>query len=122
MKPTARMIALLASLTAFLPFSIDTYLPSPPQIAVDLASSTAQVQHTISAFLAGLCLGRLFYGPLSDRFGRRPLLLGGLVLYGQVTLGCLFASNIEQLIAWRFLQALGGADALVLARAVARDL
>lgn len=122
MKPTARMIALLASLTAFVPFSIDTYLPSLPQIATDLASSTAQVQHTISAFLAGLCLGMLFYGPLSDRFGRRPLLLGGLVLYGLATLGCLFAANIEQLIAWRFLQALGGAGALVLARAVARDL
>lgn len=122
MKPTARLIALLASLTAFVPFSIDTYLPSLPQIAIDLSSSTAQVQHTISAFLAGLCLGMLFYGPLSDRYGRRPLLLGSLVLYGLATLGCLFVASIEQLIAWRFLQALGGAGALVLARAVARDL
>ncbi len=93
MKPTARLVALLASLTAFVPFSIDTYLPSLPQIAVDLSSSTAQVQHTISAFLAGLCLGMLFYGPLSDRYGRRPLLLGSLVLYGLATLGCLFAGS-----------------------------
>ncbi|MGF6513222.1 DHA1 family bicyclomycin/chloramphenicol resistance-like MFS transporter [Pseudomonas sp. BT76 TE3572] len=122
MKPTARLIALLASLTAFVPFSIDTYLPSLPQIAADLSSSTSQVQHTISAFLAGLCLGMLFYGPLSDRYGRRPLLLGSLVLYGLATLGCLFAGSIEQLTAWRFLQALGGAGALVLARAIARDL
>jgi len=122
MKPTARLVALLASLTAFVPFSIATYLPSLPQIAVDLSSSTAQVQHTISAFLAGLCLGMLFYGPLSDRYGRRPLLLGSLVLYGLATLVCLFAASIEQLIAWRFLQALGGAGALVLARTVARDL
>lgn len=116
MKPTARLIALLASLTAFVPFSIDTYLPSLPQIAADLSSSTSQVQHTISAFLVGLCLGMLFYGPLSDRYGR------SLMLYGLATLGCLFAGSIEQLMAWRFLQALGGGGALVLARAIARDL
>ncbi len=122
MKPTLRHVALLASLTAFVPFSIDTYLPSLPQIAVELSSSTAHVQHTISAFLAGLCVGMLFYGPLSDRYGRRPLLLGSLVLYGLGTLACLFAANIEQLIAWRFIQALGGAGAMVLARTVARDL
>ncbi|WP_460078922.1 multidrug effflux MFS transporter [Pseudomonas sp. H3_H05] len=122
MNARARLIALLSSLTAFVPFSIDTYLPSLPQIAQDLSSSTAQVQHTISAFLAGLCLGMLFYGPLSDRYGRRPLLLGSLMVYVVATLGCLFAGSVEQLIAWRFLQALGGAGALVLARAVARDL
>ncbi|WP_460136831.1 multidrug effflux MFS transporter [Pseudomonas sp. S1_E04] len=122
MKARARLIALLSSLTAFVPFSIDTYLPSLPQIADDLSSSTAQVQHTISAFLAGLCLGMLFYGPLSDRYGRRPLLLGSLALYGVATLGCLFAGSVEQLIAWRFVQALGGAGALVLARTVARDV
>ena len=122
MKTQARLIALLSSLTAFGPFSIDTYLPSFPQIAEDLSTSTAQVQHTISAFLAGLCLGMLCYGPLSDRYGRRPLLLGSLALYVVATLGCLFAGNVEQLIAWRFVQALGGAGALVLARTVARDL
>lgn len=122
MKPRARLIVLLSSLTAFGPFSIDTYLPSFPQIAEDLSTSTAQVQHTISAFLAGLCLGMLCYGPLSDRYGRRPLLLGSLVLYVAATLGCLIAGSVEQLIAWRFFQALGGAGALVLARAVARDL
>lgn len=122
MKTQARLIALLSSLTAFGPFSIDTYLPSFPQIAADLSTSTAQVQHTISAFLAGLCLGMLCYGPLSDRYGRRPLLLGSLALYVVATLGCLFAGSVEQLIAWRFVQALGGAGALVLARTVARDL
>ncbi|AGE25855.1 multidrug effflux MFS transporter [Pseudomonas poae] len=122
MNPRARLIVLLSSLTAFGPFSIDTYLPSFPQIAEDLSTSTAQVQHTISAFLAGLCLGMLCYGPLSDRYGRRPLLLGSLVLYAAATLGCLFAGSVEQLIAWRFFQALGGAGALVLARAVARDM
>lgn len=122
MKTQARLIALLSSLTAFGPFSIDTYLPSFPQIAEDLSTSTAQVQHTISAFLAGLCLGMLCYGPLSDRYGRRPLLLGSLALYVVATLGCLFAGSVEQLIAWRFVQALGGAGALVLARTVARDL
>ncbi|MDR6957874.1 DHA1 family bicyclomycin/chloramphenicol resistance-like MFS transporter [Pseudomonas brassicacearum] len=122
MKSPARLIALLSSLTAFVPFSIDTYLPSLPQIARDLSGSAAQVQHTISAFLLGLCLGMLFYGPLSDRYGRRPLLLGSLVVYGVATLGCLFADSVEHLIAWRFLQAIGGAGALIMARAIARDL
>ncbi|MGK9418548.1 multidrug effflux MFS transporter [Pseudomonas cedrina] len=122
MNARARLIVLLSSLTAFVPFSIDTYLPSLPQIAEDLSTSAAQVQLTISAFLCGLCLGMLVYGPLSDRYGRRPLLLGALTLYVVATLGCLFAGSVEQLIAWRFVQALGGAGAVVLARTVARDL
>lgn len=122
MNVRPRLVVLLSSLTAFVPFSIDTYLPSLPQIAEDLSTGTAQVQLTISAFLAGLCLGMLLYGPLSDRYGRRPLLLGGLTVYVVATLGCLFAGSVEQLIAWRFVQALGGAGAVVLARTVARDL
>ncbi|MDH4554294.1 Bcr/CflA family multidrug efflux MFS transporter [Pseudomonas sp. BN417] len=116
------LIVLLAALVAFAPLSIDMYLPSLPTLARDLAASEAQVQHSISVFLVGLCLGMLFYGPLSDRFGRRPLLLGGIALYVAASLGCSLATSADQLLLWRGLQALGGAAASVLARAMVRDL
>ena len=117
-----RLIVLLAALVAFGPLSIDMYLPSLPLIATDLGAPEAQIQLTISVFLAGLCAGMLFYGPLSDRFGRRPLLLGGIALYLLASLGCTLAAKAEQLVFWRILQALGGAAASVLARAIVRDL
>lgn len=116
------LIVLLAALTAFGPLSIDLYLPSLPLIASDLQANQASVQLSISVFLAGLCLGMLLYGPLSDRFGRRPLLLFGISLYVVASLGCALADRVEALLLWRFLQALGGAAASVLARAVVRDL
>lgn len=117
-----RLVVMLAALVAFAPLSIDMYLPSLPLIARDLQATQEQAQFTISMFLFGLSLGMLFYGPLSDRFGRRRLLLGGICLYLLATLGCILASTIEQLIVWRLLQALGGAAAFVLARAIVRDL
>lgn len=117
-----RLIVLLAALVAFAPLSIDTYLPSLPTIAQDLAADPTLVQLTIGVFLAGLCLGMLFHGPSADRYGRRPVLLLGMLLYLGATIGCLMAGNIEQLIAWRFLQGVGGAAAAVLARTIVRDL
>ncbi|SDS96253.1 Bcr/CflA family multidrug efflux MFS transporter [Pseudomonas oryzae] len=117
-----RLIVLLAALVAFGPLSIDMYLPSLPLIASDLAAPQAQIQLTISVFLAGLCAGMLFYGPLSDRFGRRRLLLGGIALYMLASVGCILAAKAEHLVFWRILQALGGAAASVLARAIVRDL
>lgn len=116
------LIILLAALVAFAPLSIDMYLPSLPELAKDLAANDTEVQHSISVFLVGLCLGMLFYGPLSDRFGRRPLLLGGIGLYVIASLGCALAASAEQLLIWRALQAIGGAAASVLARAIVRDL
>lgn len=120
-KPSG-VIPLLAALVAFVPLSIDTCLPSLPAIAADLHSPGASVQLTIGVFLAGLCIGMLFYGPMSDHAGRRPFLLGGIVVYIVASLGCMLAQSVEQLLLWRFVQALGGAGAMVIARAVVRDL
>lgn len=117
-----RLIVLLAALVAFGPLSIDMYLPSLPLIAQDLGAPESQIQLTISVFLAGLCAGMLVYGPLSDRFGRRKLLLGGIALYMLASIGCTLAAKAEQLVFWRILQALGGAGASVLARTIVRDL
>lgn len=88
-----RLIVLLAALVAFGPLSIDMYLPSLPLIASDLQASQADIQLTISAFLVGLFFGMLFYGPLSDKFGRRKLLLGGITLYLVASIGCFLATR-----------------------------
>lgn len=117
-----RLIVLLAALVAFGPLSIDMYLPSLPLIAQDLQAPESSIQLTISAFLIGLFIGMLFYGPLSDKYGRRRLLLGGITLYLVASIGCMLATSAEWLIAARFLQALGAAAASVLARAIVRDL
>lgn len=116
------IVYLLAALTAFGPLSIDGYLPALPRIADDLGASASQVQGTIGSFLAGLCVGMLCYGPLSDRYGRRYLLLGGITLYLLATLACAAASSAHELTVFRFMQALGGSAAAVLARTMVRDL
>lgn len=115
-------LLLLGMLVAFGPLAIDLYLPALPAMAAGLAASAAQVQLSITVFLAGFALGMLFYGPLSDRYGRRPLLLAGIALFAGASLGCLLAPAVEPLIVARFLQALGGGAASVLARAVVRDV
>ena len=119
---TFALTALLAALTAIGPLSTDMYLPSLPDIARQLGASTAQVQLTISAYLIGFAVGQIFYGPVSDRHGRKPVLLAALALYCMASLVCALASSIDMLIAARFAQALGGSGGIVLARAIVRDL
>ncbi len=119
---TFAMTLLLASLTGLGPLSMDMYLASLPDISRKLAAPTAQVQLTISSYLVGFAIGQMFYGPLSDRHGRRPVMLAALALYSLATLACALAPSIELLIAARFCQAVGGAGTIVLARAVVRDL
>lgn len=109
-------------LSTFGPISLDLYLPSLPELATDLGTSTSSAQLTITACLLGLAVGQLIAGPLSDQFGRRRPLLIGLVCYLVTSLACAFAPTIELLLVLRLLQGLSGAAGLVIARAIARDL
>ncbi len=113
---------LLTAMVALGPISTDLYLPSLPAIGAAFGVSNAEVQLTLSVFLAGFAVSQLVYGPLSDRFGRRPVILGGLALYLLATIVCAFAGSIEVLILARFLQALGACVGPVLGRAVVRDI
>ena len=119
---TFALTLLLSLLTALGPLSMDMYLPSLPEIGRTLHAPVLDVQLTISSYLFGFAVGQIFYGPISDRIGRKPVLLAALVLYAVATIGCAMAQSIDRLIALRFLQSLGGAGAIVLARAVVRDL
>lgn len=116
-----RLILLLVALVALVPLSIGLYLPGLASLAKALASSAGLVQMTLGVFLAGLSIGTLCCGPVSDRYGRRPLLLGCLGLYIIASLGCLQAGQVGVLLLCRFIQALGAAGALWLAHAVVRD-
>jgi DHA1 family bicyclomycin/chloramphenicol resistance-like MFS transporter len=119
---TFALTLLLSFLTALGPLSMDMYLPSLPDIARALQAPILDVQLTISSYLFGFAVGQIFYGPISDRIGRKPVLLTALVLYGLASIGCALAQSIHGLIALRFIQALGGAGVIVLARAVVRDI
>lgn len=114
-------LLLLGALTAIGPLSIDMYLPGFPAIADSLGSDITSVQLSLALFLVGMGLGQLVYGPLSDRFGRKPPLYAGLIIYTVASVGCALAADIVLLTAWRFLQALGGSAAVVISRAVVRD-
>ena len=114
-------LILLGALTAIGSLSIDMYLPSFPTIAKDFAVGSNLVQLTLASFLVGLAVGQMFYGPLSDHFGRKPPLYFGLGLYTLASIACLFAPDVTTLIFARFMQGLGGCAGMVVGRAVIRD-
>jgi DHA1 family bicyclomycin/chloramphenicol resistance-like MFS transporter len=119
---TFALTLLLAALTALGPISIDMYLPSLPDIGRALAAPTARAQLTISSYLIGFAVGQIIYGPVSDRYGRRPVLFGALVVYLAGVVICAATPSIDPLIVARLLQGIGGSGAIVLARAIVRDL
>lgn len=119
---TAAFTIFLGALTAVGPLSTDMYLPSLPAIALAFAADTGATQLTLSVHLIGFAGSQLFYGPLADRYGRRPVLLCGFTLYIAGCFVSLFVGSIEELIAARFFQAIGGGASVVLARAIVRDL
>lgn len=113
---------LLTAMVALGPVSTDLYLPSLPAIGTAFATDQGTVQLTLSVFLVGFAFSQLACGPLSDRFGRRPVILGGLVLYLLASLACAAATSIEMLILARFCQAVGACVGPVLGRAAVRDI
>ncbi|MFH9008783.1 multidrug effflux MFS transporter [Streptomyces afghaniensis] len=113
---------LLGSLTAVPPLAMDMYLPSLPEVTRSLHAPAATVQLTLTACLAGMALGQLVVGPMSDRWGRRRPLLAGLGVFVVATVLCALAPTVELLVAFRLAQGLAGAAAIVIARAVVRDL
>jgi DHA1 family bicyclomycin/chloramphenicol resistance-like MFS transporter len=119
--PAIRFIILLGLLDAFGPLGIDMYLPAFPQIEHDLKVQGGAMQLTLSLFLAGLAIGQLICGPISDRVGRRLPLLYGSAAFAVASLICAFARSIEALIFARFVMGLAGATGMVIARAVVRD-
>ena len=101
---TPVLLILLALLSSFTPLSIDMYLPALPVIAVDLHGTAGDIQLTLSAFMIAFGAGQIFYGPAGDRFGRRPVILGGLAIYVVTSIGCAFAIEAGHLVGLRFLQ------------------
>ncbi len=116
------LILVLGSLTALGPFSIDMYLPGFPAIAKDLNTETARVALSLSSYFIGISAGQLLYGPLMDRFGRKPPLYIGLTIYILASIACAYARSIDSLIAWRMIQAVGSCAAAVGAVVMVRDL
>ena len=113
---------ILGMLAAFAPLAIDMYLPAFPAMAADLRGDSAGAQLTIASYFLGMAMGQLVYGPLCDRYGRKPPLYVGVALFVAASLACALASDMPQMIALRLLQALGGCAGMVVARAVVRDV
>lgn len=116
-----KIILILGILTAYVPFSVDTYLPAMPNIADFFGTSSSRMTYSLSTFFMGFAFGQILYGPLLDRFGRKIPLYFGVLISIIASLGCIVAWNIESFILFRFLQALGASVASVSALAMVRD-
>ena len=117
------LVILLLSLSIGLqPVSTDLYLPGLPGLALDLQASVGMVQYTLSGLLLAFGISQLFWGPLSDKVGRRPIMITGLVAYTVAAVGCVLSPSIEVLVAWRVLQGAAMGAVITSARAVVRDL
>jgi DHA1 family bicyclomycin/chloramphenicol resistance-like MFS transporter len=120
-KAPVSLVLLLGAITALPPMAIDMYLPGLPAIARTFGAPSGAAQATIASFLAGMAIGQLFWGPASDRFGRRPPLILGVAIFFVASLVCALSPSLPVLIGARFVQALGGAVGQVVGRAVVRD-
>lgn len=112
----------LVTVTAIGPLALNMFMPSIPGLVLDLSTTAAMAQMTLALYLIGTAVSQLVYGPLSDRFGRRPVLLIGIVVFILASILCALATTIEMLVIARLLQSFGGAAGMVLTRAIVRDL
>src|SRR5216684_4609932 len=120
--PAKTMLMLLVAMTGVAPISMYLLVPALPVLATTFGRGISVAQMTVSLYLVGIACSQIIMGPLSDRLGRRPVLLAGLGLMVAASVACIFAESLPQLIAARFLQALGGATGMVISRAIIRDL
>ncbi len=114
-------LLLLGAMSAFPPITTDIYLPALPELTQSLHGTMTEGQITLSVYFVGLGFGQLFYGPWSDRIGRRPTMLLGAAIYLAASVGCAVATTMQQMILWRFLQAVGACSGVVISAAVVRD-
>ncbi|GAA5106081.1 multidrug effflux MFS transporter [Nocardia iowensis] len=121
-RPSIAFLIMLGGLAAIGPFAIDIYLPALPAMTADLHTSASGVQATLTASIAGMALGQLILGPLSDSYGRRTPLLICLTVYTITSVVCMVAPNLPVLIALRALQAIAAAGGIVIGRAAVRDI
>jgi MFS transporter, DHA1 family, multidrug resistance protein len=119
---TRTMLLLLVAMTGVAPISLYMLVPALPLLTTSFASDISIAQMTVSLYMVGIACSQIIMGPLSDRFGRRPVLLAGLGVAVLASAACIFAESLPQLIAARFFQALGGATGMVVSRAIIRDL
>lgn len=115
------LMVFLGALSAFGPFITDFYLPTLPSMAEVFHTNASMVQLGLTTSMIGLAVGQIFFGPVSDRFGRRPVLLASLILFCVSALASIFSPTIEFFNVCRFLQGLGGAGGIVMSRSVATD-
>jgi DHA1 family bicyclomycin/chloramphenicol resistance-like MFS transporter len=118
---TPAFLLLLGAMSAFPPVTTDIYLPALPELTQSLRGTITQGQITLAVYFVGLGFGQLFYGPWSDRIGRRPTMLTGAVIYLVASVGCALAMTMNQMIALRFFQAIGACSGVVISTAVVRD-
>jgi DHA1 family bicyclomycin/chloramphenicol resistance-like MFS transporter len=116
------MLLMLVAMTGVAPISLYMLVPALPVLATTFGRDISVAQMTVSLYMVGIACSQIIMGPLSDKFGRRPVLLAGLGLMVAASGACIFAETLPQLIAARFLQALGGAAGMVVSRAIIRDL
>jgi len=116
------LIFVLAITSSFAPLSVDFFAPSMPNATRDLATSTNAIQTTIYIFLIGYALAPFLWGVLADRFGRRRVMLTGIMVYSLASIGCFLSPGIFELSVLRLFQGVGAASGVVIARAVLRDI
>src|SRR5262249_10988241 len=116
------MLLMLVAMTGVAPISLYMLVPALPVLASTFGGDISIAQMTVSLYMVGIACSQLVMGPLSDKFGRRPVLLAGLTLMVAASIGCSLAQTLPQLIAARFLPAVGGASGMVVSRAIIRDL